>query len=448
MEENTKRHFGLFTAISMIVGICIGSGIFFKADDILRYTGGNVFLGVVVLCIGAFNIVFGGISLTELSLRTEKNGGIVGYFEEFISSKMGSAFGWFQTFVYLPTITSVVAWVAGIYTCILLGINSTLEIQVLLGLIFVSFFYLVNIFNYRFAGFFQNMTTLTKLIPLFGIAIIGFFWTKSNPSIPANVQAVSTSNVGWGWLAALAPVAFSYDGWPVVTSITNEIHRPKRNMPLALIIGPLVVLGVYLSYFLGITKVLGAEYILSTGDRAIYDLGELLLGKQGQFVLLIFVIVSVLGVVNGIVLGSTRMPQALASKNMLPQSERIKRIDEKKQLSVASCWISYGITLLWMLVHYITQKTGMISGSDVSEIAIVFSYICYLFLYVKVIQMKKAGKIKSIFKGYIAPVFAIFGAIIIVIGGIISNPYMPIYILICLLVCAFGYFYYQRKKIE
>ena len=90
-----KANYGLGTAITMIIGIVIGSGIFFKSDNILAFTGGSVPLGILVFCIGAFGIIFGCLTLSELSMRTEKNGGVVGYYEDFISKKLAAAFGWF-----------------------------------------------------------------------------------------------------------------------------------------------------------------------------------------------------------------------------------------------------------------------------------------------------------------------------------------------------------------
>lgn len=441
-----EQHYGLMTAITMIVGICIGSGIFFKADDILRMTGGSVLLGVLVLCIGAFSIIFGSISLTELSIRTDKSGGLVGYFEAFISPKMASAFGWFQTFLYFPTINVVVAWAAGIYTLIILGLPNILEWQILIGVIYLLIIYGVNFISLRLGGYFQVISTYVKLVPLIGIAVIGFFWTKGHPDIPANLTAVPLTNVGWGWLAALAPVAFSYDGWPISTSITNEIKNPKRTMPLALTIGPLIVLAVYVTYFLGMNKLLGSEYILAAGDQAVYAVGEWLLGPSGGTIITLFVIVSVLGVTNGVTLGNLRMPQALASKGMIPQSEKIAKMDLKKQLSFASFRVSLACSLFWMAIHYLTQKTGILAGGDISEIAIVFGYMCYPILYVKIIQMKRKGEIKSTFKGLIAPVFGILGSLVIVVGGIISNyTYVPIFILICFLFCLAGYLYYEKK---
>ncbi len=445
--ENKKEHYGLITATTMIIGIVIGSGIFFKSDDVLNYTGGSIGLGVLVLCIGAFSIIFGSLTLTELSIRTKKNGGFVGYYEDFISKSAASGFGWFQTFIYYPSLNAVVSWVSGIYTCSLFGIKQTLENQIAIGLGFMIAIYLVNILSLKLGGYFQNFSTVIKLIPLLGIAILGLFFGGDHPEIPQGIKVISESGVGLGWLAALAPIAFAYDGWIIATSISNEVKKPEKNMPLALIIGPLVVLGVYLLYFLGITNMLGTSYIMSTGNDAVNKAGEILLGGNGSKIILIFVIISILGVVNGITLGSLRMPQALASKGMIPNAEKIAVINPRYQLSLKSCLVSFVITLIWLLLHYITQKSGIIGKSDVSEIAIVFSYVSYIILYVKVIKMKKDNIIKSSFKGIICPILGIIGSVIILIGGIVSNPlYVPIFMVLCLVACGLGYYYYKSKK--
>lgn len=445
--HNKKEHYGLFTATTMIVGIVIGSGIFFKSDDVLRYTGGNTLLGVLVLCIGALSIIFGSLTITELSIRTKKNGGIVGYFEDFISPKAGSAFGWFQTFVYYPTINAVIAWVAAIYFFSFIHVKASLEMQVLFGFFIFSFIYGMNLLSYRFGGYFQNISTVIKLIPLILIASVGLFWNNAAPAIPADVSIIPRTDVGFKWVAALAPIAYFFDGWIITTSITNEVKNPKKNMPLALIIGPIIVLSVYLLYFLGLNRMLGSEYIMSTGNEAVNMVGTLLFGQYGATILLAFVIIAVIGVINGISLGSIRLPQALASKNMLPNSDKIAKIDPKYEISLRSGLISYVITVIWMFLHYLTQKSGILHSSDISEISIVFSYSCYTILYLKVIRMKKENIITSIFKGVICPSLALCGSAIILIGGIVSNPFYVIcFIVFCSLVCLAGYLYSATKK--
>ncbi len=444
-SENTKEHYGLFTATTMIIGIVIGSGIFFKSDDVLSYTGGNVLLGVLVFCIGAFSIIFGSLSISEISIRTKKNGGIVGYYEEFVSTKAASAFGWFQTFVYYPTINAVISWVAAIYIFSFFQIDATLEAQVLLGFVLFTIIYGINVFSYKLGGYIQNISTIIKLVPLILIAVIGIFWLHAAPQIPADVTVIAKSDVGFKWVAALAPIAFSFDGWIVATSISNEVKNPKRNMPLALIIGPIVVLAVYLMYFIGLNNMLGSEFIMSTGNTAVNMVGTLLFGKYGSSILMVFIIIAILGVINGISLGSLRMPQALASKNMLPDSERIAKIHPKYEISLRSSWISYIVVVVWLLLHYLTQKSGILKGGDVSEISIVFSYTCYVVLYFRVILMKKQNIIQSFFKGIICPVLAMIGSAIILFGGIVSNPlYVTSFIVFCSIVCLIGYLYNRR----
>ena len=447
MEEN-KEHYGFITAVTMIVGIVIGSGIFFKCDDVLRYTGGSVWLGTIAFCIGAFSIVFGSLTLTELSIRTEKNGGVVGYYEDFISKKVACGFGWFQTFVYYPTIIAVVSWVAAVYMVVLFNMKTNLETQILIAFIIILVFYAVNILSLKLGGYFQNVSTFIKLVALIGIATAGIVIGNSNPQIPKGIVHIAKSNVGLGWLASLAPIAFSFDGWTIASSITNEVKDPKKNMTRALIVGPCIVLAVYLLYFLGLDNMLGPEYIMSTGNNAVGKAGELIFGANGTKIILIFIIIAVLGVVNGLILGILRMPQALASKNMIPDAEKVTKINSKIELSVRSCVISFVTCIVWLFIHYIVQKSGILGSSDISEIAIIFSYLCYILLYIKVINMKKNGIIESSFKGIICPVFAILGSAIILIGGIVSNPlYAPVFIIFCSIVFIIGLAFYKCRQI-
>ncbi|MBO0477675.1 APC family permease [Vagococcus sp. DIV0080] len=429
----------------MIVGICIGSGIFYKVDDILMFTGGNVFLGALVFVIGAFSIIFGSISLTNLASRSTKNGGIVGYFEDFYSESIASAVGWFQTFLYYPTIAVVVAWAAGIYTCLLLGLPDNLDLQMLIGLGYLLLFYFINILSSSLGGHFQVISSLIKLIPLIGVGIIALFFNQGQPDIPSNVNPVPLTNVGMGWLAALAPTAFSYDGWAISLSISGEVKNPKKTMPIALVIAPIIVLIVYLSYFLGMTHILGPEYILATGNSAVTQVGQMLLGKSGEVIILLFILISMLGVVNGVILGHIRMPYALATKNMIPASEQV--VKNNRGLSKNySALISMACSLFWFFIHYLSQKFSLMTTGDISEIAIVFGYLFYMALYIKVLMLYKQKIVTNVFTGLISPILALIGGSIIIIGGFSSNPLSMIaFFVICSIFSISGYTYCKKQ---
>ena len=136
-----KKAYSLLTAIAMIIGIVVGSGIYFKADDILTYTGGSLALGLLVLAIGASNIVFGSLSLSEYAKLDSSSGGVPAYMDRFINSHLAAGYGWFLAFAMMPSVAAVVAWASAIYTGVLFSWKMDLTQQVLLGTAYILLFY-------------------------------------------------------------------------------------------------------------------------------------------------------------------------------------------------------------------------------------------------------------------------------------------------------------------
>ena len=101
-------------------------------------------------------------------------------------------------------------------------------------------------------------------------------------------------------IAAIAPIAFSFDGWTVSTSIGHEVRNSKRNLPRALIISPILILIIYILYFVGISIYLGPETIMALGDEHVYLAARNIFGHLGSKILLTFVVISIIGTVNGL----------------------------------------------------------------------------------------------------------------------------------------------------
>ena len=439
-----KRNYGIFTAITMITGIVIGSGIFFKSDDVLTYTNGNVLLGIIVFVVAAIAIVFGCLAISSLATRTDKPGGMITYMEEFVGIGPSCAFGWFQTFLYLPTLSAVVAWVSGIYISQLFGIEANLENWTLIGIISLTVIFIWNGLSAKFGGFFQNASMVIKLIPLILIAVLGLILGKPGEVITGSAASFASATTSWGWLAAFAPIAFSFDGWIVSTSICHEIKNSKRNLPLALTISPLIILIAYVAYFVGMNSLVGTESILKDGDASVFNASNMIFGSIGAKIILIFVVISILGTVNGVVLGFIRIPYSMALRNMIPGSKTFVKEQEKlKGMPLNSAIFAYVLSMLWMLIHYYSQKFGM--RGDVSEIAIGISYLNYILLYVAVIRLARKGEIKGIMKGYLIPVLAILGSFVI-LSGSITHPLFLYYITICFVIMLAGYLYYRKNK--
>lgn len=437
-----NKRYNIFTAIALIIGTVIGSGIFFKSDNILFYTNGNVGLGVVVFCFASIAIVFGCLTLSELARRTDKTGGVISYAGDFYGKKFASAFGWFFSIIYYPTLSVVVSWVVGIYVCMLFNIQSTLETQIGIGFAFLILCVLYNIFIPRFAGYFQQGSTIIKLIPLFILAFAGLFAGNPQPlQMPQATEAIKPL----GWIAAIGPVAFAFDGWVTATSISSELKNAKRSLPLALIISPLFILLAYLAYFVGVSRLMGPANILALGDEHVNLAANQILGSFGAKFLLVCIIISVMGTVNGVVMAGIRAPYALALDKLIPFSKKLGTLDEH-QMPVNSGKLFMGLCFIWYLVHFCTMKYSILPNSDISEISIVVQYLIYIILYLKVMHLRKMGQVRGIFRGVIFPLLASLGSIIILIGGL-QNPLAPFYALFCILILWVGYYYGKKSPV-
>lgn len=436
-----KNEYGLFTAITMIVGIVIGSGIFFKSDNILIATGGSIALGVLVFCIAAIAIIFGSLTISQLASRSSQSGGLIAYAEENYNKSLACAFGWFQTFLYFPTIIAVVSWVSGIYLCLLFGIDGKLETQMLIGFIIMTFVFIINTLSAKLGGLFQNVSTIIKLVPLVLIVIAGLiFGDVSNISL-----SDVTSMKSFGWITAIAPIAFSFDGWVVATSIGHEIKDSKRNLPKALIIAPIFILAMYVLYFVGISIYIGPEKIMELGDAHVDLAANNLLGPWGAKIILIFVVISIMGTVNGLTLGMIRLPHSLAERKMFPKSEFVSKVNDKLLMPVNSALVSFLVCLIWFVVHYITTKFGVLPNSDISEISITMSYALYIILYFKVYQLGAKGEVKGVWNSKINPTLAIIGSLMILFGSM-GNQLFWIYAAFCLLVIISAVVFWKGKE--
>lgn len=439
MQDN--RRYGLWMAVAMVIGIVIGSGIFFKADDILVLTNGNVAIGCLVLIIGAVGIIFGGLTIAEWAKITDDAGGLISYGEKAFNKTFAYLIGWFQMVVYFPALIAVICWVAANYT---LQLFPVLEGHIwLIAIGYMLALYLLNTFSLRIAGYLQTSAMVVKMIPLCLIGILGVIFGDTS-----NIQLDSITGAGIiAGNSAIVAAAFSYDGWSVAPSICHEIKNAKNNLPLALTIAPIIILILYLSYFLGITFLLGPNQIMELKDGAFEVAASMIFGSFGAKILLAAVVISVIGTLNGLILGSCRTPYALAIRKEIPMYKRISKLHKKFQISFPSHLISLFFSLFWLYVHYLSMEHPWMQQLqlDVSGLPIVLMHIFYFLLYIGVIIYANKGGVKNKFFGYVCPIFACLGAFVVIYGGLVSaNGKM--YLIISFLTLASGYLVLRKMK--
>jgi basic amino acid/polyamine antiporter, APA family len=445
--DTLKRKYGLATAIAMVVGVVIGSGVFFKADDVLALTEGNLILALVAWGIGAFSMIFGALVFAEFAGRIEKANGIVDYFEEAYGKMAGYIVGWFNGVIYFMPLSAILAWVASLYTMILFGSEnpSNSLLTWVLAMIYLILAYALNYLAPVLSGKFQISTTVIKLIPLTLIAIFGVFSGLFSGVSAENftLAAQSIGSKGGTLASAVVATAFAYEGWIVAITINNEIKDSKKNLPKALAIGAFIVFAVYILYFLGVAGVLNTEVIVNNGNEAVSMAAQQLFGTLASTILTAFVVISCLGTLNGLVLSSIRIPYSLALRNNGPFPKHLNQLNSKTNMPLNSAIFAFVLTCGYMLVWYfsINETFGAYIGLD--EIPIVMIYGLYVFLYVwYMVHFKDL----SLFNRFIKPICAIIGSAIILYGGI-KNPSIGMYLIVSVLIIGVGLLFYRKESL-
>ena len=190
VKAELNKKYGLLTAIAMVVGIVIGSGVFFKAEKILSATGGNLPLGILSWIIGGLIMVVCAYTFSIMATKYQYVNGIVDYAEVSMGKTYGYYMGWFMAVIYYPTLTSVLAWVSARYTCVLLGFSIVGPECMTIACFFLIASYAINTLSPILAGKFQVSTTFIKMIPLVLMAIVGIVVGLTNGMTVQNFSTV------------------------------------------------------------------------------------------------------------------------------------------------------------------------------------------------------------------------------------------------------------------
>lgn len=427
MSNQLNKKYGLLTAICTVVGTVIGSGVFFKAEKILTETGGNLPIGILAWILGGLIMVICAYAFSILATKYEKVSGIVDYAEALVGKKYAYFMGWFLALLYYPTLTSVLAWVSARYLCVLIGWDITgPQCMTISGTLLVTIFAL-NTLAPKLAGKFQVSATFIKLIPLFLMAIVGTIKGLSNGLLIENFTTIVNEDISTasGLFKAVVATAFAYEGWICATSINAELKDAKKNLPKALVIGTLIIVGVYITYYIGLAGGIKNEVIMAGGEAGAKIAFSAVFSKFAGTLLFVFVVISCLGTLNGLTLGCSRAFHAIAARDVGPKPEILKQVDPATNMPSNSSMTGLFISALWLLFFYGSQLGEPWFGPfsfDSSELPIITTYAMYLPIFV---NMFIKGKDLGVVKGKIAPVLAIIGSIFMVIAAIFAHGVYP-----------------------
>ncbi|MER2041281.1 APC family permease [Desemzia incerta] len=438
MEESSKglkKELSFFTALTIVMGTVIGSGVFFKPEAVYLATE-TAGLGLAAWLLGGLITICGGLTTAELSAAIPETGGMVVYLRRAYGPLVSYLLGWAQTVVYFPANIAALSIIFATQAINLTGLDShyTIPIAIAAAVLII----VTNLMGTQQAGRLQSVATVAKMVPLFVIIIFGLLYQGDVQFqlLPENLAPTSTiSKLGTGLVATL----FAYDGWINVGAIAGEMKDPKKDLPKAIVAGLTAVMGIYILINLAYLQVMPAAALGATPTPAA-DVAHLIFGDAGGKLVTIGILISVFGTINGYTMTGIRVPYAMALNNELPFSNQLKKLNRQQ--------VPANSAILLLLIAVIMIFTGQYN--QLTDLLIFVIWIFYTLVFVAVFILRK--KEPDLVRPYKAPLYPII-PLIAIIGGcfIVVNTLLtqPVNTALGIFLTAIGlpiYFYKQKKK--
>jgi amino acid transporter len=340
-----KRQIGLYAATAITVGSIIGSGIFRSPHSVAQeLTSAPLMLFAWILG-GALSLC-GSLVLAELAVKHPETGGLYVFIRRAFGDRLGFVFGWASLGVIKPTVIASIASVFAIYFCEALGLPHSLQFAAGAAAILLLTF--INWLGVKEGTRTQTFLTTTKVVGILGLCAAAFLLPHAGP--PAGEALAGGSGapphpILLGLVLAMIPILFAYDGWTDSTYVAGEIVNPRRNMPIAILLGTVVVVAVYVMTNLAYFSVLSPREV-ATVEAVGSETIRRILGEWGGRALAVLVSISTFGTVSASILTGPRVTLAMASDGLFWR--RAAPVDARRGSPDLALWLQAALSIVWL----------------------------------------------------------------------------------------------------
>src|SRR6266849_2171794 len=317
-----KRDLGVWSAAAIVVGTVIGSAIFIVPRDMIKNVGSPTMVFAVWIFGGVLSL-FGALSYAELAAALPQAGGEYVYLREAYGPLWAFLYGWTQMFVaksgsiatlasgFFIYLSNFRPELEKVWVVVPMPLSDSFEIHYgqVLAMGVIAVLALINYFGVKIGGNVQVSVTIIKVGLIAAIIAIGL--GSGHGTISNFSTSIAAPGGIAGFFAALVAALWAYDGWNNVSMVSSEVRNPQRNLPLALIIGTLAVVVIYLFTNVAYFYVLPADAVAST-SRVAGEMMRRLLGAPGAGAVSIAAMISIFAALNGSILSGSRVPFAMA----------------------------------------------------------------------------------------------------------------------------------------
>ena len=287
LPKTLRREIGFLEAITVVIGMVIGSGIFFKPSIVFR-NAGSPMIGILAWVAGGVITIASSLTIAEIAAAIPKTGGVFVYLKELYGEKCAFLFGWVQTVIYVPGSVAALAIVLATQATNFVPMSGIQ--QKLFAILMLLIITTANILSTKLASKIQFIATIAKLIPIFIIIALGLIkGTAHSFSMPTG-----STGAGAGFGAAVLGTLWAYDGWVSVSNMGGELKNPKKDIPRSIIVGLTITIIVYVLFNLAIINVIPMAAVISSSTVA-SDVASVLLGKSGSLFISAGIFISIFG---------------------------------------------------------------------------------------------------------------------------------------------------------
>lgn len=344
-EEKFVRGLGLLDSTMLVAGSMIGSGIFIVSAIIARQVGAPGWLLVVWLVTGLLTLM-ASLSYGELAAMMPKAGGQYVYLREAFSPLWGFLYGWTLFLVIQTGTIAAVAVGFARYSGVLVpwvsestyliapirfgGYAFSLSTAQFVGLCMIALLTFMNTRGLKLGKLVQNVFTTAKTGALIGLIILGIivglrsgagaenfshFWTLRGTlqEVGPGLTAAAAFGLFVGICVAQTNSLFSADAWNNITFTAGEVKEPRRNVPLSLALGTILVITLYLLANVAYLTALPWDAIQNApSDRVASETANVIFPGTGATIMAIAIMISTFGCNNGLILAGARAYYAMA----------------------------------------------------------------------------------------------------------------------------------------
>jgi basic amino acid/polyamine antiporter, APA family len=312
-HSGLPRRLGFWTAIAVVIGDVIGSGIF-RVPAAVATEVGSVPGIMLVWVLGGVITLCGALSLAELAAAMPRAGGVFVYLRETFGPGVAFLFGW-TILLAEPAASAAIALVFAEYLGRLVPLTPV-GIRIVAAALILS----VAAAGYRSvrgAGAIQGVATAAKVVAILALVAAAFLLGDGSAGAFGDGAASTATSMRWSGVGlGLVAALWAYTAWHDLSFVAGEVRDPTRTLPRALVTGIGTVVLVYLAANAAYLYVLPFD-TLRTSPLVASDTMVLVLGAAGAGAVAVMVMVSTLGALNGSILANPRVFYAMATEGLL-----------------------------------------------------------------------------------------------------------------------------------